>query len=498
MRALLTVMLVAGAALAAGADEPVVRLAGDRLVASWPGAGGLELRVTGPASAAGRSTGEGGTAELPLPLDESGRLVPGPYRYELQARGATSSGRFVIEDGQARFEPGLREQLAAKSSPSLAPPSPDDFVVADDLVVSGRTCSGAPCVNNEPFGSEDLRLKSSLPQLRFEDTDGTDTDWMLESAAGLFQLRTLGSDAKPLRVEPGAPTDSLHIDAGGQVGLGTAAPLATLHVRQPYGNASLGIEGFGGTVWNLESEGAGRLFVQGPNGGTVMLLNPPASPTQAPFLIESNGYVSLGGFGATAPLHLRRSDGATKLVVEEASSTVTGRNLLLIKNNGAATFRFDNTASGTGWGFGSRQAGDFFISAIGAPTVNLALNSAGNLTITGTLTQGSDRHSKQDVVAVEPREVLERVAELPIFTWRYKGDEALHAGPMAQDFHAAFGLGADDRHIAPGDLAGLGLAAVQALRAESRELWAELQRRADETAALRAELQSLREALQRR
>jgi len=38
-----------------------------------------------------------------------------------------------------------------------------------------------------------------------------------------------------------------------------------------------------------------------------------------------------------------------------------------------------------------------------------------------------------------------------------------HAGPMAEDFHQAFGLGEDDKHIAPGDQAGVALLAVQGL-----------------------------------
>ena len=36
-------------------------------------------------------------------------------------------------------------------------------------------------------------------------------------------------------------------------------------------------------------------------------------------------------------------------------------------------------------------------------------------------------------------------------------------GPMAQDFSAAFGLGIDDKHVSPMDMAGVSLAAVQAL-----------------------------------
>ena len=57
---------------------------------------------------------------------------------------------------------------------------------------------------------------------------------------------------------------------------------------------------------------------------------------------------------------------------------------------------------------------------------------------------------------------------LPISTWHYKGDatSVQHLGPMAQDFAAAFGLGQDDRHIAPLDVAGVSLAAIQALHRE--------------------------------
>ena len=39
--------------------------------------------------------------------------------------------------------------------------------------------------------------------------------------------------------------------------------------------------------------------------------------------------------------------------------------------------------------------------------------------------------------------VLRKVVALPIATWNYKSQDAAirHMGPMAQDFHAAFGLG---------------------------------------------------------
>ncbi len=66
---------------------------------------------------------------------------------------------------------------------------------------------------------------------------------------------------------------------------------------------------------------------------------------------------------------------------------------------------------------------------------------------------------------VDKHEILERVAELEITSWSYLWEDrsVRHIGPMAQDFYAAFGLGASDRRIDPADGLGVALAAVQAL-----------------------------------
>jgi hypothetical protein len=44
-----------------------------------------------------------------------------------------------------------------------------------------------------------------------------------------------------------------------------------------------------------------------------------------------------------------------------------------------------------------------------------------------------------------------------------------HIGPVAQDFHAAFNVGADDKHIATVDADGVALAAIQGLHALLKE-----------------------------
>ena len=71
---------------------------------------------------------------------------------------------------------------------------------------------------------------------------------------------------------------------------------------------------------------------------------------------------------------------------------------------------------------------------------------SGNLTCTGTIGAPSDRALKTGVSVVAPQDILDRVAALPIASWEYKAAPGVrHVGPMAQDFHAAFGLGDSDR-----------------------------------------------------
>jgi hypothetical protein len=109
--------------------------------------------------------------------------------------------------------------------------------------------------------------------------------------------------------------------------------------------------------------------------------------------------------------------------------------------------------------------------------------------------QPSDRNVKEGFAPVDPRAVLAAVLTLPIERWSYKGESARHLGPMAQDFAAAFGLGADDRHIFPLDASGVALAAIQGLHGLVHAQAARLARLEGELAALRGETGALRAEL---
>ena len=76
----------------------------------------------------------------------------------------------------------------------------------------------------------------------------------------------------------------------------------------------------------------------------------------------------------------------------------------------------------------------------------------------------SDRNLKQNFAPVNAQEILAKVVALPVQAWSYKAQpDQKHVGPVAQDFHAAFGLGQDNVSIATVDESGVALAAIQGL-----------------------------------
>lgn len=78
----------------------------------------------------------------------------------------------------------------------------------------------------------------------------------------------------------------------------------------------------------------------------------------------------------------------------------------------------------------------------------------------------SDRAQKKNITPADTDAILKKVGQLPIATWTYLEEPPAvrHLGPMAQDFHASFGLGDDDRSYNSIDAHGVALAAIQALQ----------------------------------
>jgi hypothetical protein len=84
----------------------------------------------------------------------------------------------------------------------------------------------------------------------------------------------------------------------------------------------------------------------------------------------------------------------------------------------------------------------------------------------------SDVNMKEHFRDLDGGDVLAKIARMPIREWSYKaqGPAIRHAGPTAQDFHAAFGLGEDPLRISTIDADGIALRAIQALVHEVERL----------------------------
>ena len=109
----------------------------------------------------------------------------------------------------------------------------------------------------------------------------------------------------------------------------------------------------------------------------------------------------------------------------------------------------------------------------------------------------SDRNAKTKIHSIDGKTILDKVSALPVSSWVFKSDpQKSHVGPMAQDFHNAFGLdGDDDKHINLTDISGVSLAAIQELNREMKEqnatVSAQLASKDAEIASLKAQLSSM-------
>ena len=113
-------------------------------------------------------------------------------------------------------------------------------------------------------------------------------------------------------------------------------------------------------------------------------------------------------------------------------------------------------------------------------TIRLEVEEDGDVLVGGAMVLTSDRNQKEEIIDIEQDELLQSLKDLPIYEWQYRGKERRHIGPMAQDFHAAFGLGDDDKTIATIDADGIALAAIQA----QQELIEEQSLRIDQQTAI--------------
>ena len=296
-----------------------------------------------------------------------------------------------------------------------------------------------------------------------------------------------------MQVSLQAPTGSLSIDAEGDVGLGVEPeliePNADLHIASENATASLFMDNSTTSDWRVISGASGLWFssVDGSNSNAVKFGND--APSNSLVVEESSGQIGIGTAVPSATLHVRKQNQTAKIRVEEASGITRSRELLQLVNNGACRLALENTDQSTRWDFRNSGNGDFAINLFGTTGTEFRISESGrvsagpggfnamdlqpngNLIIAGTLVQSSDRNAKENFVAIDHDEILDRVSSLPISAWNYKSDDesVRHIGPVAQDFHAAFDVGLNDRTISMADAFGVALTAIKALSGKTNE-----------------------------
>lgn len=427
------------------------------------------------------------------------------------------SGAFTVERG-AIVPPDQEEKANGSNKPpkkaqvrqdnGLGSFAEADQVIPDDLVVQGSGCFGFDCVENESFGFDTIRLKENNLRIKFEDTSaGTfpTNDWQLtanDSASGgssKFSIEDITGAKVPFTVTAGAATNSIFVDSTGRVGFRTSTPVLDLHVATS-NTPAMRLEqnnsgGFTAQTWDIAGNEA-NFFVRDVTGGSRLPFRiRPGAPTSS-IDISADGDVGIGTASPSNKLHVL-STGATstdgKVLIQNSSSTTTAREGLEINNNGQALFILKDTSQTPRWAIGTLGA-TWVIDNQANPGTELTLASNGNLTILGTLTENSSREVKENFESLDPKTVLARLSETPVVLWSYKNDAARHIGPVAEDFYKAFGVGASNKGIAPGDKAGVALAAVQGLKQvvdEKNAQIGELQKRNAELEKRLADLEAL-------
>lgn len=265
---------------------------------------------------------------------------------------------------------------------------------------------------------------------------------------------------------------------GTRVGIGTTTPVETLDINGAYAYwGQFGITGYGGYRSYVGVGGLG-LWLYDDDYEPIATFNHGADPFT--LVVDAEG-VGVGDFFYGSPmedLHVKAEE--PQLLVESTATSTTGRTLAYMKNPGDVRMFWENTDSGDVWqmsllstvlqmatptGTGKfRVRKNAGLQALNGSTTILDLDSLGNLEVT-TVTETSSREAKSGFEAVNGLSVLDKVAALPISEWSYKADNpsVRHLGPMAEDFHAAFGLGRTNTGLTSVDTSGVALAAIQGL-----------------------------------
>ena len=426
---------------------PVAAMQIDTAVVSWtPNSATVShvLTIAGPEGLYLRQNIERG-AEMSLSAVDASRvaLPDGSYTYEMYAvpnqsadiegeRGTTAvasavtqSGSFMVKDGQ--FVTAVSEETKTDGDSDGATPDNDlagsgnaiaAQVIATDLIVQGSNCVGQDCVNGENFGFDTIRLKENNLRIRFQDTSSSGSfptmDWQLtanDSANGgqnKFSIESIDNARVPFTIIGGAPSHSLFVNASGNVGIGTSAPVVEAHISNGDSPAirleQNGSSGFAAQTWDIAANETNFFIRDVTNSSRLPFKIKPGAPTNSLF-IAANGDIGLGTQSPSAAMHMVGNDGATQLKIEETSSTAAARSLLYLSNTGGPSITLEDVDNGYNWSIGINEDGFFVIDFLDLPGEEVIIDDAGEMSVPGGVSTNSLINNQAEIIAEQQKQI---------------------------------------------------------------------------------------------
>jgi hypothetical protein len=131
-----------------------------------------------------------------------------------------------------------------------------------------------------------------------------------------------------------------------------------------------------------------------------LIVAPSFASAQGEVMYVINDKVGIGTNAPEAPLHIKRSDGTAQLLIEEASSTLAQRDMIMFRNNGKIRMFWDdiNVPASQDWVFAVNPFNSFVINKGGDANAELRLAPNGDLYILGSIYSASTKMNVPDYV----------------------------------------------------------------------------------------------------
>jgi hypothetical protein len=390
-----------------------------------------------------------------------------PRKALTQSGYFTVKGGMIVTDGIAEPETPGSGMVISTSTSGNGISRPMDYVINDDLIVTGSACIGFDCVNGESFGFDTIRLKENNLRIKFQDTSNSasfpSNDWQLTAndstngGANKFSIDDIDGGRTPFTIEASAPSHSLYVDDGGRVGFGTSTPVVDLHAVS--GNTPTlrleqdGSSGFSPQTWDVAGNETNFFIRDVTNGSRLPFRIQPGAPSSSIY-IASDGDVGLGTTSPAASLHIEQVSDGTGLYVKSNSSTDA---VLFVEKDGAAqgkmaagnaavqvgSFSDDKVHFVTGNGAGGtakRMTIDNSNGYIGigdtTPSHPIEVATANNarLETSGNWVNPSSRELKENIRNLTAEEALETLNGLNPVRFQYRvNKEDEYVGFIAED-----------------------------------------------------------------